>query len=99
MPAPICQTRTSFLKQIQKLTQQAVKNEIPEVLRVSVTGLILQQLTLDEVVAQAELRHGQYLSFVRCGVAGGAYHVIPVLSTGDALTEHQERRRNSYAWG
>lgn len=57
-----------------------------EVLQVSVEVLILQQLTSDEVVAQAELRHGQYLSFVRRGVAGRAHQVIPVLSTGDGLT-------------
>lgn len=72
-----------------------MRSKIPEVLQVSVKVLILQQLTPDKVVSQAELRHGQYLSFVRRGVAGGAHQVIPVLSTGDALTEHQEIRHSS----
>lgn len=60
----------------------------PELLSVNVDVLILQQLTLDKVVSQAELRHGQYLSFVGWGVAGGAHHVIPVFTTGAALAAH-----------
>lgn len=84
-----------FLKTDTKLTQQAVKSKIPEFLPISVKVLILQQLTPDKVVTQAELRHGQYMGFVRWGVAGGAHQVIPVLSTGGALTEHQEGRNNS----
>jgi len=61
--------------------------KIPEVLCVSVIDLILQQLTLDEVVSQAKLRHGQYLSFVGGGVAGGAHQVIAILATGYSRTE------------
>lgn len=61
--------------------------KIPEVFQVSVKFFILQQLTPDKVVAKAELRHGKYLSFIRRGVAGGAHQVIPILSTGYALTE------------
>lgn len=71
---------------------------IPEVLQVSVEVLILQQLTPDEVVAQVELRHGQYLSFVGRGVAGGVYQVIPVLSTGDDLAARERRGNNSQTW-
>lgn len=94
LPESICQTTFTFFKTDSK---QAVESKIPEVLQVSVEVLILQQLTSDEVVPQAELRHGQYLSFVRRGVAGRAHQVIPVLSTGDGLTEHQEKRNNSQA--
>lgn len=63
---------------------------IPEVLQVGVEVLILQQLTPDEIVAKAELWHGQNLSFVRRGVAGGAHQITPLLSGGYTLTEETE---------
>lgn len=72
-----------------------MKSNIPEVLQISVKLLIFQELTLDEVVAQAKLRHGQYLGFVRWGVARRAHQVIPLLSTGDALTAHHNRGHSS----
>lgn len=58
---------------------------IPEILQIGVRVLTFQQLTPDEIVAQAELRHGQNLSFVGGGVAGGAHQIIPLLSTRNAL--------------
>lgn len=61
--------------------------KVPEVFQVSVKVFILQQLTPDEVVTKPKLRHGQDLSFVRRGVAGGAHQVIPFLSAGYALAE------------
>lgn len=62
-------------------------SKIPEVLQISVKVFILQQLTPDEVVPKPKLRHGQDLSFVRWGVAGGAHQVIPLLFAGYALAE------------
>lgn len=59
----------------------------PEVLQVSVLFFILQQLTPDEIVTQAKLRHGQYLGFVSEGVARRSHQLIPVLTTGKSLTE------------
>lgn len=90
---PICRQQSA--KHIKQRLKIDTSSKIPEILQISVQVLILQQLALNKVVAQAELWHGQYLSFVRRGVTGGAHQVIPVLSTGDALTEHQEIRNSS----
>lgn len=81
-------------------TQKLVYSNIPEVFQVSVNVLILQQLTPDEVVTQAKLRHGQYMSFVGQGVARGPHQVIPALSTGKTLTKHHKRgRKGGYVLG
>lgn len=62
-------------------------------------ALVLQQLTSDEVVTQAKLRHGQNMGFVRRGVTGGAHQVIPFLSAGDSLTGQEQRRSNAKVRG
>lgn len=77
---------SKLLKQSRKMKTDVV----PEVLQVGVKVLILQQLTPDQIVAKAKLWHGQYLSFVRRGVAGGAHEIVPLLSTGYVLTEEKE---------
>lgn len=79
-----------FLVKSNKVAYNQRQKNLPEVLQVRVDVFILQQLTLDEVVPQAELWHGQYLSFVRRGVPGGTDQVIPVLAAREALTAHHK---------
>lgn len=65
---------------------------LPKVLQVRVLVFVLQQLTLDEVVTQVELRHGQYLSFVGRGVAGRVHQVIPELPAEAAVAAAGDQR-------
>lgn len=66
---------------------------LPKVLQVRVLVFVLQQLTLDEVITQVELRHGQYLSFVGRGVAGRVHQVIPELPAEAAVAAGEQREK------